>query len=150
MRLSQTAEYAMRTMAQLAIADPEVPVPAKDLAQQTGIPVAYLSKLLRRLVTSGLLTARKGHSGGFLLARPPGEVRLLDVLEAVGAGPDLDRCAFGWGPCDARNPCPLHPVFVQINEAIVLWATRRTLADLRASWLGHGELRVPAPSSSAE
>jgi Rrf2 family protein len=145
MRLSQTAEYALRTMAQLAIGDPHTPVTGKELARQTDIPSHYLSKLLRKLVVAGLLSSQKGHSGGFRLARPAAEIRLLDILNAVEAGPDLERCSFGWGKCDAAQPCPLHPVFVQLNEAIDMWASRRTLADLRASWHGHN-VRGSGPS----
>ena len=150
MRLSQTAEYALRTMAQLAIGDPHQPVTGKELARQTDIPVHYLSKLLRKLVVAGLLTSQKGHSGGFRLAKPAGEIRLIDILNAVEAGPDLDRCSFGWGKCDATKPCPLHPVFVQLNEAIDMWASRRTLADLRASWHGYNLRGGEASRGSAE
>lgn len=145
MHLTQTAEYALRTMAQLAIAESGEYVPAKDLATLTEIPSHYLSKLLRKLVVSGLLRSEKGHGGGFCLAKPPHRIRIIDVLQAVDAGPVPDRCGFGWGKCNPQKPCPLHPIWSQLSEAYEDWARRRTLSDLRRSWLGygHGSRRAP-------
>lgn len=140
MRLSQTAEYALRTMAQLAIDESGAPVRAKDLAESTEIPVHYLSKLLRRLVVAGLLKSERGHGGGFALAKPPGRIRIVDILAAVDAVSSEPRCVFGWSECSDDNPCPLHPVWSQLRESFDAWASRRTLADLRRAWVGYGNV----------
>ncbi len=139
MHLTQTAEYALRTMAQLAVAPEGEAIRAKDLCEQTHVPLHYQSKLLRRLVVAGLLISKKGHSGGFLLAKRPSSIRLIDVLEAVDAGFPVDRCGFGWGQCDPEHPCPLHPVWGQLSESCNDWARRRTLEDVRRNWLGLDE-----------
>jgi Rrf2 family protein len=104
--LSQTAEYALRAMAWLASTSPEAPVRARDLSEGTQIPAQYLAKILRRLVVSGVLESRKGHGGGFSLARPADQISFRDVLLAVDAYPAEERCAFGWGECDALTPLP--------------------------------------------
>jgi Rrf2 family transcriptional regulator, iron-sulfur cluster assembly transcription factor len=127
--VSQTAEYALRAMAMLAKLDHSA-LRAKDLSVETGVPVHYLSKVLRRLVAAGLLRARKGHGGGFALTRPPEQTRIADVLAAVGGAHDTTRCAFGWGNCDARHPCPLHPTWTALNNALTEWGNTTTLADL--------------------
>lgn len=145
MKLTQTAEYALRTMAQLAIDDDGEPVRAKDLAQTTGIPPHYLSKLLRKLVVAGLLKSEKGHGGGFKLAKKPSAIRFLDVLRAVDAPSTTPHCAFGWPRCSNEKPCPLHPVWVQLSESFEAWAERRTLADLQRSWVGYGHLDELGP-----
>jgi Rrf2 family protein len=129
--LSQTAEYAIRAMAHLArVADSEPAVRARDLSRATLVPVHYLSKVMRRLVAAGLLVAQKGHGGGFSLARPAATIRFSDVLAAVDEAPNGDRCAFGWGSCDARTPCPLHPAWSRLNEALIGWAAETTLAHV--------------------
>lgn len=140
MKLTQTAEYALRTMAQLAIEGGGEPVRAKDLAEATEIPVHYLSKLLRKLVVAGLLTSEKGHGGGFVLAKPAAHIRLMDVLEAVDASSVSSHCAFGWSKCSNEHPCPLHPIWIQLTEAFEAWACRRTLADLQRAWVGYSHL----------
>ena len=130
--LSQTSEYAMRALAYLATLPPAVAARAAQIADATGVPSHYLSKVLRKLVAAELLAARKGHGGGFSLARPAAKIRFLDVLDALGEAPTDKRCAFGWGNCDVQNPCPLHPLWSRLNEAVIGWAERSTFADIEA------------------
>ena len=127
--LSQTAEYALRAMAALSRPDAGA-MRAIDLSRATSVPSHYLSKVLRRLVEAQLLVSQKGHGGGFVLARPAAEIHFADVLDAVDQAPASGRCAFGWGSCDARNPCPLHPAWSRLNEALISWASGPTLADV--------------------
>jgi Rrf2 family iron-sulfur cluster assembly transcriptional regulator len=136
MLLLQTAEYAMRAISALAAAGQGVSLTAPDLADQTGIPPAYLSKVMRRLVVARLVLARKGHGGGFRLARRPDQVRFADVLRACDEAVGADRCAFGWGQCDPAHPCPLHPAWSQLNAALHAWADRTTLADVVPHFAG--------------
>lgn len=125
---SQTAEYALRAMA--CLAERQESSRAVDLTGATQVPVHYLSKVLRRLVAAGLLVSQKGHGGGFLLARRADQITLADVLDAVGEAPSGGRCAFGWGSCDARHPCPLHPAWSVLNDLLIGWAQKTTLADV--------------------
>ncbi len=130
MLLPQTAEYALRAMAWLALQGEGAAVPGKELSTATGIPSHYLSKILRRMVVSGLLNSRKGHGGGFSLARPPAQITFCDILDAVDAAPTSGRCAFGWGRCDDANPCPLHHSWSRISSEFHHWAVTGTLADV--------------------
>ncbi len=129
MVLSQTAQYAMRGMSVLSALGPGATARTRDLAGPARVPVDYLSKILRKLVEAELLVSVKGHHGGFRLARPPGEITIAEILDAVDEGIDLQECAFGFSTCDARNPCPLHPVYSELNESVRKWAARSTLAD---------------------
>jgi Rrf2 family protein len=128
--LSQTAEYAMRAVAWFATQAPESRVRARDLSEATEIPADYLSKILRRLVLAGLLVSRKGQGGGFALGRRPDQISFRDVLEAVDAYPREDRCAFGWGSCDASHPCPLHGPWTRMSQEFREWASTTTFADV--------------------
>ena len=130
MLLSQTAEYALRAMAWLALESPKAPVRAKDLAQSTGLPLPYLSKILRRLVVADLLESQKGQGGGFALARPPREITFEAVLTAIDAYPEQGRCAFGLGNCRDLNPCPLHVSWSRLSDVVHVWASANTLADI--------------------
>ncbi len=129
--VNQTAQYALRALMHLAALPEGGPARARDLSRRTGVPSAYLSKIMRRLVTGGLVRARKGHGGGFVLARRPDGIPLRDVLEAAGGELERDQCIFGAGRCDAGDPCPLHDSWSRLNDAFHLWAKRTTLADLR-------------------
>ena len=80
--LSQTAGYAILAMSCL---DPSGKrrVLAREIAARSGVPSPYLSKLLHALGRAKLIQAKRGYRGGFLFARPPDRIRLLDVVEAV-------------------------------------------------------------------
>lgn len=127
--LSRTAEYAFRALSSLA-ARGGGPLTALELSPETGIPPHYLSKVLRQLTAHGILHAQRGHGGGFTLSRSPERIRFIDVLEAVGSSPVPDRCAFGWGKCNVRAPCALHPAWSRLNHLFLLWARSTTLADV--------------------
>jgi Rrf2 family iron-sulfur cluster assembly transcriptional regulator len=128
--LSTTVEYAFRALAELAAAAPAEAIPSAELAVRTGVGEAYLQKVLRRLVSHGLLHGSKGHGGGFSLARPASRIRFIDVLEALDAVPSMDRCAFGRPRCSAANPCALHPAWARLRDTITEWAVTTTLADV--------------------
>lgn len=128
MELPRAAEYALRALAVIALR--EGTVPADEIGREASVPLPYLHKVLRRLTAAGLLEARKGPGGGFSLARPPHKIRIIDVLAATDA--ELaDDCAFGWGRCDARHPCPLHGTWSELKETIHSWASKTTLADVQ-------------------
>lgn len=130
MFLSQTAEYALRAMTQMASLGGDSSVRAKDLAEQTQIPLTYLSKIMRRLVASGLLLSEKGHGGGFRFSRPLALIRFIDVLSAVGYEVEPNHCAFGFSTCNVVRPCLLHKSFSELNGSVRAWATKFTLQDV--------------------
>lgn len=120
-------------MGQLALLDDHGAARAKDLAAATGVPEHYISKLLRKLVVAGLLDSRKGHGGGFSLARAPAEIRFVDIFRAVDYEVEPNRCRFGWGRCNPARPCLLHAKWSEIQTEFEHWATTSTLADVATS-----------------
>jgi Rrf2 family iron-sulfur cluster assembly transcriptional regulator len=131
MLLTQTAEYALRAMATLATLAPGEAIRAVDLAEKTGIPVHYLSKVMRRLVVQRLVTSRKGHGGGFALGRPPNKITFEEILKVDPYFESTTQCAFGWGNCNNSNPCPLHSTWSELKDAFHNWASTTTLAAVR-------------------
>lgn len=129
MLLNQTAVYGLRAMAVLAGLPPGGSINAADLSERTGVPRQYLSKVMRKLVVHRLVRGQRGRGGGFSLRRPPGDIRLAEVLQAL----DLEfggGCAFGFAQCDASNPCALHPLWSRMQAGMQQLAGDHTLADL--------------------
>jgi len=145
MYLTQTAEYVLRAMAQLAFVEENGVMSVADLAEATTIPRAYLSKIMRRMVVANLVTARKGHGGGFSLAKPAQEIRFADVLTAAGFQPMDSHCAFGWGKCNAARPCALHFAYTELTQRCGGWASDFTLADVRKFEYSVGNTRPDQP-----
>ena len=129
MHLSRPAEYALRVTTYIARTESLGRLRSRDIAKAVDVPPAFLSKIMRRLTAKGILDAKKGHQGGFILARPAEEIRFIDILRAVDFEPSVDHCLFGLGDCDAQNPCPLHPEWSVLKDQIEEWARSHTLAE---------------------
>jgi Rrf2 family protein len=117
-------------MAYMSTIRDELPIRAKDLSEVTGIPGPYLSKIMRHLVTAGLLNSQKGRGGGFIFSKPLSKIRFIDVLNAVGNEIKPDECVFGWGVCVEGNPCPVHFFWSDFKEHFVPSVEKYTLADV--------------------
>lgn len=104
--LSQTTEYALRAIVVLA-GDRETPWTAQAIAAKAMVPPDYLMKVLQPLAKAGLVTAQRGRNGGFVLARPPFEISVLDVVTAVDPLRRIKHCPLGL-PAHGTKLCPLH------------------------------------------
>lgn len=130
--LSRSAEYALRIMAHFALHKDNTPLRAQDIAESVHIPIFYLSKILRRMVTGGLLKATKGHGGGFLIAKPANKIRFSHILEAIEGGVTERSCVFGLDACSDNNPCMLHNRWREVRSAFETWARETTLEHVKS------------------
>jgi Rrf2 family protein len=92
MQLTRAADYAARVMIHLAGMPADSRASRSELAAAAEVPQPFLGKILQSLVRSGLIHSQRGASGGFVLGRPPAEVTLLDVIEAIEGPLFLNRC----------------------------------------------------------
>lgn len=125
---SQTTEYALRAMACLAYQPTEL-VPTPELAQTTRVPSNYLSKVLQILAGADLIVGRRGVGGGYRLARPPQDIRLLDVINAVEPVNRIKACPLGI-PSHGTQLCPLHQRIDRANALVIEAYGSTTLADI--------------------
>ncbi len=101
------------------------PTKASDLAPFTrsnpgariSVSAAHLSKVMQRLTKVGLLRATRGPGGGFLLSRPPAQIKLLEVYEAVEGPLEPQDCVFSLADCDGKG-CILGDVLHQANQRL--------------------------------
>ena len=144
--LSNTVGYAIDALGCIAFADGER-VFARDIADCTGHPPAYLAKLLNALTNHGLVESKRGYRGGFLLSQPAEVVSLLDIVEAV-EGPEWDSgCLLGMVECRTGRVCPTDDFWRDTVVSIRAELGRRTLASVADSQR-HSALR--ARCSAAE
>lgn len=129
--LSKASEYALRIMAHFALQTSGAPLRAQDIADEVNIPIFYLSKILRRMVTAGLLVGSKGHGGGFTIAKPANKIRFCHVLEAIDDESTERKCVFGWDVCSDKHPCVLHNRWREVRSSFEKWARETTLADVQ-------------------
>jgi Rrf2 family protein len=83
MKLTNASRYGIAALVHLARQKPNTPLASHQIAHLDGLPERFLLKVLKNLVTAGVLRSLKGPNGGYLLARPPQGVTLLEVVEAI-------------------------------------------------------------------
>lgn len=103
--ISQTAEYALRAIVYLADRM-DAPQTTRQIAAVTCVPAGYLAKVMQGLSRAGLVNSQRGLHGGFVLARPAGELTVLDVVQAVDPLRRIERCPLGLK--GHLTLCPLH------------------------------------------
>ena len=88
MRLSAKAQYACIAMVDLACkhGDPN-PVHLKHIADKHGISQRFLVQILLQLKGAGLVESTRGATGGYLLAKPPEQISLADIIHAIDQPP---------------------------------------------------------------
>lgn len=94
MKISAKAEYAAFAMLELAANYAEGhPVRVASIAEAHGIPDRFLVQILLQLKSAGLAASSRGASGGYQLARPPEEITLANVVDAIDRAPPAPRIA---------------------------------------------------------
>lgn len=103
--ISQSVEYALRAIVTLGYRHDE-PMTGQQIAEITRVPAPYLLKLMQQLVRAGLIHSQRGRGGGFSLTRPPAEITMWDIIEAVDPLRRIESCPLGFE--GHTTLCPLH------------------------------------------
>jgi Rrf2 family transcriptional regulator, cysteine metabolism repressor len=82
-KLSVKSDYAARAVLALARQEPNTAVRAEQLADEQNVPVNYLVQILIELKAKQIVRSQRGKEGGYMLARPPTEITLGDILRAM-------------------------------------------------------------------
>lgn len=130
MNISTKGRYAVRAMLDLALQSTDEPTLIKDISKRQKISDLYLEQLFNRLKTAGLLRSVRGPKGGFLLTRPPVEIRLIDIFEAMEGPIAPVDCVGDATLCDRADSCVTRDVWVEMKKAMVRVLESTTLQDL--------------------
>ncbi|HMN41040.1 MAG TPA: Rrf2 family transcriptional regulator [Phycisphaerales bacterium] len=133
---SNTAEYALRAVMHLASATGR-PRAAKEIAEAAKIPAGYVSKVLQDLARAGILDSRRGPSGGFRLARDPGKISVLEVINAVDPIQRIVKCPLDL-PEHSKRLCRLHQ---ELDDAIA--TVEKTLSEATFADMLAGDRKAP-------
>lgn len=128
--ISQTVEYALRAVVQLAYVAPQSSTTG-ELAKVTKVPPAYLSKVLQSLARAGIVLSQRGSGGGISLAVNPKKLTILEVVNAVDPVQRIRTCPLGLASHGVKL-CPLHrrmdAALAQVEQAF----QNTTLAEVIA------------------
>jgi FeS assembly SUF system regulator len=124
LRISKLTDYATVILARLA-SEPERRLTAAQLAVETRLAVPTVSKLLKQLQRRGLVLSTRGLHGGYLLARPAGEINAAQILDALEGPVALTECASGVSHCCIEATCLVTKAWQRVNLAV-----RRSLQEI--------------------
>lgn len=128
--LTKRGDYAVRAMLALAAADGEDLLTGRQLADRTGVPSSFLPQVMADLSRAGLVTGRIGRIGGYRLARPPGAISLLEIIETIEGDSRRTTCVLRNGPCGVDGRCAAHESFYAAQEALRASLAGATLATI--------------------
>ena len=119
MQITRQADYAIRAVRYLAMQGENQRAATSTVAQEMKIPPSFLAKIISQLSIAGLLHTSRGARGGVTLARPPKDITLLDVVEAIDGPILLNECVGDPNSCVFEDECPLHPIWTEAQQALV-------------------------------
>jgi len=140
MRVTTWAEYGLIVSLHLARRMGNGPVAARDMAEREKLPADYVEQILLRLRRAGLVESVRGAHGGYLLAHPPEEITVKDVLDASEHGTFEVNCEchrVADARCSTDTACSIRPVWQLLQSRI-----DETLASIRLGDLLHDEAEV--------
>ncbi len=126
-RMSEATALGLHTMT--VVARRSEATSTAQIATELSASDAHLSKVLQQLVRAGLLSSRRGPSGGYALAKPPTEVTLLDVYEALEGPLRQDGCLFAEPVC-RRTHCILGDLVEHVRNEVHNRFESTTLNDV--------------------
>jgi len=131
--LSQKARYALRALIVLAEAGEGASMMTGDLAAAAAVPRAFLERILLDLKRHGLVASRRGRSGGYGLAKPPGEIDFAAIVRAIDGPLALAPCASRTAyrrceDCIDVETCAIRAALIAVRDATAAILEARTLA----------------------
>jgi FeS assembly SUF system regulator len=128
-RLGKLTDYGIVLMTCIARGQGASLRTARDLARESQLPYSTVSKLLKELLQSGLLISHRGIKGGYVLARDPQEISVVEIIAAIEGPMALTECSTEiTGACNIEPCCPM-----KSNQQIINQAIRGVLEKIRLS-----------------
>lgn len=118
-RLNRETDYSFRVILALTKAGVDVRLPTAQIQKEMHIPPSFLHRIIASLGHNNIIHTFPGREGGVQLARPPEEISLLNIYEAVEGPIQLSVCFSGESDCPLDTPCPVQKCLRQVQKAIM-------------------------------
>ena len=158
MKFSSTEEYGLRCMLQMAKKGHQGTTTIMELSQKESLTPAYVAKIMATLRKGGLVQSIRGQSGGYQLSRPPQEITVNDVMEAL-SGKFFNReeyCSTASGiheSCIHTMDCAIRSLWTGLSFAVTNYLKKCRLSDLVTTepemekWISQRTSTVFAPAA---
>lgn len=135
--LTKKAKYGLKAMVHLAGVEPGHTALVADIAAANQIPKKFLDAILGELRNAGFVHSKKGKGGGYMLARPPADIGVGNVIRVLDGPLAPIQCASKTvyrrcDDCQDENKCAVRLVMLEAREAIANVLDNMSLAQMRA------------------
>lgn len=114
----------------MAVGEEEI-FSAEYLHEKLEIPRRYLRTMLTDLSRLGFIKSAKGRKGGFIFARPIGEISLSNIIEMVEGTPVSGNCLLGHTKCREDQRCVMHETWMEARSSMIKTLSQTTLQDIK-------------------
>jgi len=136
MQITRQADYALRAVFFLSRLEPNERAATSLIAEEQKIPPSFLAKIISQLSIAGLIHTSRGARGGVSLSRPPENISLLEVVEAIDGPLALNECTHSPEGCPFGTDCPIRVVWCDAQDELVQRLQKTTFANLLAPTTG--------------
>ena len=130
MRISTKGRYGMKAMVDLAIHYGKGQILLRDIAKRQQLSERYLEQLILSLKSAGMVKSTRGAHGGFMLAKPPNEIKLSEIFQTLEGSLGLVECVDDPTSCRKIDSCVTRDVWLELKEGLVTILGSKTLQDL--------------------
>jgi FeS assembly SUF system regulator len=148
LRVTKLTDYATVVLTVLAARPGDV-LSAAELAEQAGLEVPTVAKLLKPLSQAGLVAAFRGSNGGYRLARDAADISLVEIVEAMEGPLGMTECSLHAGNCGIEHSCGVRANWRRINDVVADALRGVTLAQMLAPPPRHPRKAIPATLATA-
>jgi len=148
MKVKKSAAYALHALMYMVRHSTQLPATTDMIAKAEGIPSNYLAKIFQQLVKARFVKAVKSKNRGYVFARAPEEISLLELFEAVEGSSLFDDCFLRHCECGGtKENCQIFSVWINATKRVKEILEETTVAT--AAW-NHPEHRfLSLPESLA-
>ena len=119
MKVTKSAGYALHALMYMVRHSTQLPVTAITVAKAEGIPSDYLAKIFQQLAKANFVKAIRGRKRGYVFARPPEEITLLELFETIDGGPLFDDCFLRHCQCGGTpENCEIFSIWTEATKQI--------------------------------
>ena len=139
MKLTSKGRYAVMAMADLARNNVKEPTTLAEISLRQGISISYLEQLFLKLRKNDLVKSVRGPSGGYVLKRPPEEIKLLNIITAVDEKIKTVKCKKeSKKGCNGKSTkCITHNLWDELETHINKFFEKNTLGDILFKAVGN-------------
>lgn len=118
MKLSTRTRYGMRLLIDLAVHYGDRPLSLKVVSERQNISLHYLHHIIAPLVSGDIVSTSRGNKGGVTLSRPPGKIRLSEIVKLLEGPVSSVDCVIDPGACSRSDHCITRDIWRELDETI--------------------------------